>query len=552
MNPKLKQTIILSAIFALLGIFCLAGGGSKAITLLSGPVSYEAILDKLLIPNQQDELKDTYTLVTIDNLYGPFDKKINYTTSTNRYGIESTTKSESLSYLFQLPNNDNILQIDAYDISTKKQLGEFAVAYQAYVNGETTQRPEPIKITGSFEKLINKSALESVILDVVQIPDGGYVLTDEMLLKMIKADGVNVDVLSEEQLKGIEPGYRESYKNPNARMLSNLITLNYTFVANRLDDEPYSLYYIVFLGFILMCAAILIFWISYYRWKHTSDKQDLSLENSSATNDRKPNLDGFVSGTSTFLFNEARRISENRKKENKKCTNLVVFGIVMFFIGIALTIAKVQIFSSVSILFGIIVAVTALIRGKGLKSKQLIVEQELYMDLIIQGMTPEKLDMEMSKYQVDNEANTKRYHITENFVIHRGPLGLSVVNLNRVLWAGGIFVAQNAKNTEKGAMLYDGTGDVNTPTKEGYSRVRSQYMVSYYGVKGEPLYDRNNKELNTSTGDEVSTKVLLKELHETHPWIFMGREQMEYLNSDKRPQAVEIWKEKRQEFLKNF
>ena len=194
----------------------------------------------------------------------------------------------------------------------------------------------------------------------------------------------------------------------------------------------------------------------------------------------------------------------------------------MFFVGIALTIANVQIFSPVSILFGIIVAVTALIRGKGLKSDQLFVEQELYMDLMIQGMTTEKLDMEMSEYQVVDETNTKRYQITENFVIHRGPLGLSVVNLNRVLWAGGIFVAQNAKNTEKGAMLYDGTGDVNTPTKEGYSRVRSQYMVSYYGVKGEPLYNRQNKELSTSTGDEVSTKVLLKELHELIPGSLWG------------------------------
>ena len=139
-------------------------------------------------------------------------------------------------------------------------MSEFAVAYQAYVNGETTQQPEPIKITGSFEKLINKSALESVILDVVQIPDGGYVLSYEMFLEAMKAEGINVDVLSEEQLKEIISKYHESYEYPNARRLSNLVTLNYTFVANRLDDEPYSLYYVIFSGFILMCAAILIFW----------------------------------------------------------------------------------------------------------------------------------------------------------------------------------------------------------------------------------------------------------------------------------------------------
>lgn len=549
MTPKLKQTVFVTAIFALLGLLCLAGGGAKAITLLNGPVSYEEVLDKLFIPDQQVELKNTYTSVTIDNLYGPFDEKINYTTNTNRYGMETTTKSESLSYLFKLPEDDRVFQIDAYNIPTKKKLSEFAVAYQAYVDGETSEKPQPIEITGSFEQLRSKSSIESVILDAVPVPAEGYVLSDEMLLEAMRADGVNVDMLSEEQLKEIEPGYREAYKNPNQYVWTKLITLNYTFVADRLNTESYAIYYIAFLGFLLMLAAIIIFWGSYIKWKRTSDKQALSLENFSAESDLVPNLECFVSGKSTFILNEAKRISENRKKENKKSSILMIFGIIMFCAGIVLAIAEVEGFSFVAILFGIIVGITAFIRRKAIKSDVLFIEQELYLDLMIQGMTSEKLDMELSKFKVEEGKLGRDYIITENFVIQRGALGLSVVNLNRVLWAGGIFIAQNAKNTEKGAMLYDGTGDVNIPTKEGYSRVRSQYIVSYYGVTGEPLFDRYNKEIKTITGDEKTSKILLKELHETHPWIFMGREQMKYLHSNKRPEAVAIWKERRQAFL---
>lgn len=546
MIPRLKQTVIMTIAFAVIAIICLASGGSQALSLLSGPTPYQELEKRLFTEDNNLVLMATYTSVEIDNLYGPYDRKVNYTTSTNRYGIETTTKSEALSYLFRLPDSDRLFQIDAYNIPTKEKLGEFAKAYEEYTSGKISEKPEPIEITGSFHHAGNKSSIESVIFDVMPIPEEGLVLSDELLREAMKLKGVNVDALSKTQIEQAASSYLEDYKYPHEQQLTRIVALDYAFVADRLDSEPFMTYYVIFLGFILMCVAIAIVWISYSRWKKSCEAQSLSLENNHAKDDINRSAEDYVSGRSRFITSEAQRIFENRKKENKTNNTMIIFGAILIVIGIAMVIIGVEILSGVLIFMGLLVAVTALIRSKKIKPDLLLIEQELYMDLMIQDMTYEKLDEEMVQYNVAND--DKSYSITENFVIERGALGTTVVNLNRVLWAGGIFLAQNAKNTEKGAMLYDGVGDVNEKTKEGYSRVRSQYMVSYYGVTGEPLYDRRNKELKTITGDERSTKILLQELHETHPWIFMGREQMKYLNNDKRPEAAEIWKKKRCEY----
>lgn len=549
MIPRLKQTVFMTIAFAVIAIICLASGGSQAISLFSGPAPYQELGEKLFTKNNQLELRAIYTSVKIDNLYGPFDKKVNYSTSTNRYGIETTTKSEALSYLFRLPDSDRLFRIDAYNIPTKEKLGEFSKAYEEYSNGIISEKPEPIEITGSFQHAGNKSSIQSVIFDVMPIPEEGLVLSDELLREAMISEGVNVDALSKVQLESAAPSYLEDYKYPNEQQLTRIAVLDYAFVADRLDSEPYMTYYVIFIGFILMCAAIAMVWISYSRWKKACEAQSLSLENHDAKDDLNRRAEDYVSGRSRFITSEAQRIFEGRKKENKSNNTMIIFGAVLTVAGIGMVIAEIEMISGVLIFMGLLVAVTALIRSKKIRPNLLLIEQELYMDLMIQGMTYEKLDEEMAQYDVASDA--KSYSITENFVIQRGALGIIVVNLNRVLWAGGIFLAQNAKNMEKGAMLYDGVGDVNEKTKEGYSRVRSQYIVSYYGVTGEPIYDRRKKELKTITGDERSTKILLQELHETHPWIFMGREQMKYLNNENRPEAVEIWKRKRYEYTKN-
>lgn len=544
MTPNMKRLIIISIICGVFALICYAVGVPQALTLLKEPVDIEVVREQLYIEKQQ--LQSTYTGITIDNLYGPFDEDVNYVTSTNKYGVKSTTKETTLSYLYQLPGDGRILQIDVQNVGTRDQLNAFAQDYLAYVKGESAQKPQPIEITGTFDRLYDDAAIESVILDAVPIPEEGFDASDEMVKAMLIYHKYDVDTMSEAEYKELAATYHEELKDPSAQRLTLMLALEYRFEADRFEGEPYMYYYVVLGGFILFCVMIAAFWIGHFTSKNTAKKQNLSLDGDAA--DGEAASHAYTSGASTFITGEAERVLAARKKEAKTGTTMVVMGVMLLGGGIyAATVT--QMLGGTLIFVGLLVTLTALIRRGSLKANKEAIEKELAADFIIPGMTPQKLDAEMAAYKADGPIDLKdNIHITENFVVQRFEGAITVVNLNRVLWAGGVFVAQNAKNTEKGAMLYDGTGPVDVPTKEGYSRVRSGHVVAYYGADGEQLYYNSKKsDCQTITGDERATKVVLKALHESHPWIFMGREQMEWLKAGKRPQAVELWKQKRQE-----
>ncbi|GEM_PF-5746990 len=139
--------------------------------------------------------------------------------------------------------------------------------------------------------------------------------------------------------------------------------------------------------------------------------------------------------------------------------------------------------------------------------------------------------------------------ITRNFIINREPIMTKALCIDEVYFVTGAFVAQNKNYSEVGHMLYNGKGAVEEHTKEGYSRVRGNYFIEFYDEEGNPIYNYKNTKFTVKTGNERKTKEILQDIHHSHPWIYMGREQKYCMSDDNVIEYKLLFDENKRRYL---
>lgn len=165
-------------------------------------------------------------------------------------------------------------------------------------------------------------------------------------------------------------------------------------------------------------------------------------------------------------------------------------------------------------------------------------------------LSAKEFDEEMEQY--GGFSTDKSILVTRHFIVQREPISTKALYLNKVYFITGAFMAQNKDYTEVGYMLYNGEGAVDEHTKEGYSRIRGNYFIKFYDEDGEPSVDGKNKKFTVKTGKERITKEILRDIHHSHPWIYMGREQLHCMKDDNVIEYKLLFDENRRRYLETI
>lgn len=253
---------------------------------------------------------------------------------------------------------------------------------------------------------------------------------------------------------------------------------------------------------------------------------------------------------SRFIQFETERIYSRKKAQIRAGYFFLIVGLVLLIVGLKMHIDQLvnPPIPGFLILAGACMAPSGLmllIRMVFIRRDK--IAKQLERQFALCNLSAKEFDEEMEQFGAFSFE--KDVVITRNFIIYREPINTKALCIDEVYFVTGAFIAQNKNYSEVGHMLYDGKGAVDEHTKEGYSRVRGNYFIEFYDEDGKPVYDYKNKKFTVKTGSERKTKEILKDIHNSHPWIYMGREQKYCMNDDNVVEYKLLFDENKRRYL---
>lgn len=254
---------------------------------------------------------------------------------------------------------------------------------------------------------------------------------------------------------------------------------------------------------------------------------------------------------SKFIQFETERIYNREKTQVKVGVFLLIIGIALFLLGFKLNLNVLkQPISGILFFTGIgiaLVGVTIVLRVLSINKDKL--RKELEAQFVVSNLSATDFDEEMEQYGCFTES--KPIIVTRHFIIEREPNKTKALNLDNVYFITGTFLPKNRENSESLYMLYDGKG-TQEQNRDENSLIKGEYFIEFYDEDGNPCIDAKNKKFIVKTGNEKTTKEILRDIHYSHPWIYMGKEQLHCMNDDSAIEYKLLFDENKRQYLKTI
>lgn len=256
---------------------------------------------------------------------------------------------------------------------------------------------------------------------------------------------------------------------------------------------------------------------------------------------------------SKFIQFETERLYRRKKVQMKVGVSFLLAGLAFLIPGykiqldeiMKLPIPSVLKFAGIGMIFAGLFIIVKMVFIK--KNK---ISRELEAQFAVSQLSAKDFDEEMEQY--GGYSLDKPTLVTRHFIVQREPSRTKALYLNEVYFITGAFTDQNKECSETGYMLYDGKEDVDEHTKEEYSGIGDDYFIEFYDEDGEPIVDYENKRFTVKTGKEKITKEILHDIHSSHPWIYMGREQLDCMKDDNVLEYKLLFDENRRRYLETI
>lgn len=260
----------------------------------------------------------------------------------------------------------------------------------------------------------------------------------------------------------------------------------------------------------------------------------------------------------TIFYKESKFIQfETERIYSRKRARLKI-GYFFFLVGLALLIFDFKMnhiigppIPSYIILIGIcliLVGVLLVVQMAFIKRDK--IGKQLEDQFAIDFLSVKDFDEEMEQYGCFCE--DKPIIVTRNFIIEREPVMTKALCLDEVYFITGAFKVSNKDNVKVEYMLYDGKENIEEQTKDGNSRIRDKYFIEFYDEDGSHITDYKHKRVIVKTRNEKMTKEILRDIYQSHPWIYIGREQLYCMKEDNVIEYKLIFDEKKRRYLETI
>lgn len=230
----------------------------------------------------------------------------------------------------------------------------------------------------------------------------------------------------------------------------------------------------------------------------------------------------------------------------------LIMGIALFLLGyklrlnevLKLPIPDILLFTGSGIaLVGVVIVLKIAFINKDKIGK------ELEAQFVIYNLSAKDFDEEMEQYGCFTES--KSIIVTRHYIIEREINMTKALCLDDVYFITGAFLPKNKDYSATLYMLYDGKG-AQEQNMEDCSQIKGDYFIEFYDEDGTPSVDAENKKFIVKTGNEKSTKEILRDIHYSHPWIYMGKEQLYCMNDDSVIEYKLLFDENKRRYLKTI
>ena len=253
---------------------------------------------------------------------------------------------------------------------------------------------------------------------------------------------------------------------------------------------------------------------------------------------------------SKFIQFETQRIYNGKKTQKNIGVFVFIMGIALFLLGIKLRLAEdvtlpitdnLIIFSILIAMVGISIVLRILFVNKDKIGK------EIEAPFVHSNLSAKDFDEEMEQYGCFTEQ--KPIIVTRHFIIEREKNHTKALCLDEVYFITGVFLPKNKDNSE--LLFYDERG-AQEPNIDENSFVKGDYFIEFYDEDGTPCVDAKNKKFIVKTGEEKATKEILRDIHYSHPWIYMGKEQQYCMKDESVIEYKLLFDENRRQYLKTI
>lgn len=248
---------------------------------------------------------------------------------------------------------------------------------------------------------------------------------------------------------------------------------------------------------------------------------------------------------SNFIQFETRRICKQRNKTMKFDALLLIAGLLLFFYGYQIrTQQNKSIYLIISFSF-IITGVLLFIRMLLLRKHH--IAMKLWSQFNVDGLGLMEFDEEMEQYGACSLDWS--IIVTRHFIIQRERFKTVALCLDDVYFITGALEDRKKKSDNIMYMRYNG----HDMDEEGIEEFRSNeecFFIEFYNENGEVITNQNNHRAIINTKKESITREILRDIHASHPWIYMGREQWHCMNDDYSQEYKLLFDENKTRYLK--